>query len=103
MAGVGAGARACGTPAPSASQAGHMLNCHEPRAGINVLLSASGRSRSQLGLAYSRLMLVTTARLRIEATAVPNAVASFNAPAAQAAGTLTFNINASLRLVGLAG
>jgi hypothetical protein len=48
-------------------------------------------------------MLVTTALLAIAATAVPNAVASFNAPAAQAAGTLTFNINASLRLVGLAG
>jgi hypothetical protein len=51
----------------------------------------------------TRLMLVTTALLLTAATVVSNAGASRSAPVTVAARTLTFNINASLHLVGLSG
>jgi hypothetical protein len=80
-----------------------MLSCGKPRAGVTGLISASRRWQSSLRLAYTRPILVTTALLAIAASAVSSTVASRSAPVAQAARTLTFNINASLHLVGLAG
>lgn len=48
-------------------------------------------------------MLATAAILALAASAAGNALGSRPAPVAQAAGKLSFNVTASLRLVGLAG
>jgi hypothetical protein len=80
-----------------------MLSRGEPRVQVGGLMSASGRSRSPLRVAYTRLMLLTTALLATATSALPSAIASPGAPVAHAARTLTFNINASLHLVGSAG
>lgn len=87
---------------PSGLEAEYTLSS-SPRAGVNGVISASGRSRSALPLAYARLVLVITALLAITASAVSDAVASHSAPAAQAATALTFDIHARLHLVRKAG
>ena len=89
------------TPAPSGLPGEQMFSSGEPRSG-NGPIPASG-TRSPLRLACTRLVLAAIALLAIAASAVSNALASHDAPVAQAARALAFNINASLHRVGPAG
>jgi hypothetical protein len=66
-------------------------------------MHARRRPLARLQRASTRVLLLTAALAAIAGTATSNAVAWRSTPAARAARTLTFNISASLHLVGLAG